>query len=155
MSLYCWYQQAFQRKPVNSREWHQHQRSWFTRTLCNFASCFLSIANIITDMHLALCHWHASCYAFLKVVSVFHWVACKASLLALPVRNLSGFKKKKQLLWLESFTTVLTGDVLGLLLDVDNQKLVFYLNGDPLPPYRQLFNHARCVGWLLTYFPSV
>nr|KAG5712971.1 hypothetical protein BaRGS_021765 [Batillaria attramentaria] len=35
------------------------------------------------------------------------------------------------------------GDTLGLLLDVENQKLVFYLNGDPLPPYRQLFNHAR------------
>ncbi|XP_041375315.1 RING finger and SPRY domain-containing protein 1-like [Gigantopelta aegis] len=35
------------------------------------------------------------------------------------------------------------GDVLGLLLDVDNQKLIFYLNGDPLPPLSQLFTYAR------------
>ncbi|XP_046359890.1 RING finger and SPRY domain-containing protein 1-like [Haliotis cracherodii] len=35
------------------------------------------------------------------------------------------------------------GDVLGLLLDVDSQKLIFYLNGDPLPPFTQLFTYAR------------
>ncbi|XP_025114560.1 RING finger and SPRY domain-containing protein 1-like [Pomacea canaliculata] len=55
----------------------------------------------------------------------------------------------RQLIWYQAQSESHThpcwkpGDVLGLLLDVDNQKLVFYLNGDPLPPYRQLFNHAR------------
>ncbi|CAG5116479.1 unnamed protein product, partial [Candidula unifasciata] len=34
-------------------------------------------------------------------------------------------------------------DTLGLLLDVDRQYLVFYLNGDPLPSYKQLFTHAK------------
>ncbi|KAH9504963.1 RING finger and SPRY domain-containing protein 1 [Bulinus truncatus] len=37
----------------------------------------------------------------------------------------------------------LASDILGLLLDLENQYLVFYLNGDPLPSYKQLFTHAR------------
>jgi len=35
------------------------------------------------------------------------------------------------------------GDVLGLLLDVDQGEVVFSLNGDALPPERGLFNCAR------------
>nr|CAB3265812.1 ZF(RING)-26 RING finger and SPRY domain-containing protein 1 [Phallusia mammillata] len=35
------------------------------------------------------------------------------------------------------------GDVLGLLLDVPNSEVIFYLNGDALPPERALFNCAR------------
>ncbi|KAK3765830.1 hypothetical protein RRG08_026298 [Elysia crispata] len=34
-------------------------------------------------------------------------------------------------------------DILGLLLDLEKQYLVFYLNGQPLPSYKQLFSHAR------------
>lgn len=55
----------------------------------------------------------------------------------------------RQLIWYQAQSETHThpcwkpGDVLGLLLDVQNQTLLFYLNGNPLPPYRQLFNHAR------------
>lgn len=35
------------------------------------------------------------------------------------------------------------GDILGLLLDVDNQILIFSLNGDRLPPEKDLFICAR------------
>ena len=36
-----------------------------------------------------------------------------------------------------------SGDILGLLLDVDNQCIIFSLNGDPLPPESDLFVCAR------------
>lgn len=55
----------------------------------------------------------------------------------------------RQLIWYQAQSETHThpcwkpGDILGLLLDVTQQNLVFYLNGDPLPPFRQLFNHAR------------
>ncbi|XP_052816971.1 RING finger and SPRY domain-containing protein 1-like [Mya arenaria] len=35
------------------------------------------------------------------------------------------------------------GDILGLLLDVDNQAIIFSLNGSPLPPESDLFMCAR------------
>lgn len=35
------------------------------------------------------------------------------------------------------------GDVLGCLLDLDSMRVVFYLNGDPLPPSNHLFKNAR------------
>lgn len=35
------------------------------------------------------------------------------------------------------------GDVLGLLLDVDKQQLVFSLNGNSLPANKELFTHAK------------
>eukprot|EP00106_Octopus_bimaculoides_P013656 XP_014781098.1 PREDICTED: RING finger and SPRY domain-containing protein 1-like [Octopus bimaculoides] len=35
------------------------------------------------------------------------------------------------------------GDVLGLLLEVDKQQLVFLLNGNSLPPNKELFTHAK------------
>ncbi len=35
------------------------------------------------------------------------------------------------------------GDVLGLLLDIEGQQVIFYLNGKPLPPYNQVFKHAQ------------
>lgn len=35
------------------------------------------------------------------------------------------------------------GDVLGLLLNLDEQEIVFSLNGDSLPPCKQVFSHAR------------
>nr|XP_039254310.1 RING finger and SPRY domain-containing protein 1-like [Styela clava] len=35
------------------------------------------------------------------------------------------------------------GDTLGLLLDIDNLETVFYLNGIPLPPSKNLFNIAK------------
>lgn len=44
-----------------------------------------------------------------------------------------------------------SGDILGLLLDLENQYLIFYLNGDPLPSYKQLFTHARYVVNLYVY----
>ncbi|RXG52170.1 RING finger and SPRY domain-containing protein 1, partial [Armadillidium vulgare] len=34
------------------------------------------------------------------------------------------------------------GDVLGLLLDINNSKVVFYLNGVPLQPKVKIFEHA-------------
>lgn len=34
------------------------------------------------------------------------------------------------------------GDVLGSLLDLTNAEVIFYLNGDPLPPLTQVFNNA-------------
>ena len=37
------------------------------------------------------------------------------------------------------------GDVLGCLLDVDNEQAVFSLNGVSLPPCRQLFSRAKSV----------
>ncbi|RWS16721.1 RING finger and SPRY domain-containing protein 1-like protein [Dinothrombium tinctorium] len=36
-----------------------------------------------------------------------------------------------------------SGDVLGCLLDLDNHKITFYLNGSPLPPCDKLFKSAR------------
>lgn len=36
------------------------------------------------------------------------------------------------------------GDVLGSLLDLTNAEVIFYLNGDPLPPLTQVFNNATC-----------
>ena len=38
-----------------------------------------------------------------------------------------------------------TGDILGLLLDIDNKQVTFALNGNALPSYNQLFAHARWV----------
>lgn len=35
------------------------------------------------------------------------------------------------------------GDTLGLLLDIDNYSIIFYLNGKALPASRQLFKHAK------------
>ncbi|XP_014667534.1 PREDICTED: RING finger and SPRY domain-containing protein 1-like [Priapulus caudatus] len=35
------------------------------------------------------------------------------------------------------------GDVLGSLLDLDNQRVLFYLNGKDLPPCPQVFGYAR------------
>ena len=35
------------------------------------------------------------------------------------------------------------GDVLGLLLDMEASEVIFYLNGDPLPPEKGVFNSAR------------
>ena len=34
------------------------------------------------------------------------------------------------------------GDVLGSLLDLTNAEVIFYLNGDPLPPLTQVFENA-------------
>ncbi|XP_076030600.1 RING finger and SPRY domain-containing protein 1-like isoform X2 [Oratosquilla oratoria] len=34
------------------------------------------------------------------------------------------------------------GDILGSLLDLNNSRIIFYLNGDPLPPFTQVFNSA-------------
>jgi len=36
------------------------------------------------------------------------------------------------------------GDVLGTLLDIENQQIIFYMNGVPLPPEKQVFRHAKC-----------
>lgn len=36
------------------------------------------------------------------------------------------------------------GDVLGSLLDLNNAQVIFYLNGDPLPPLTQVFKNATC-----------
>lgn len=36
------------------------------------------------------------------------------------------------------------GDVLGSLLDLSNAEVIFYLNGDPLPPLTQVFRNATC-----------
>ena len=36
-----------------------------------------------------------------------------------------------------------SGDVLGCLLDLNSLQTVFYLNGNPLPPSKQLFKNAR------------
>ncbi|XP_055892147.1 RING finger and SPRY domain-containing protein 1-like [Biomphalaria glabrata] len=55
----------------------------------------------------------------------------------------------RQLIWYHAQSELHThpcwkpGDILGLLLDLENQYLIFYLNGDPLPSYKQLFTHAR------------
>ncbi|XP_005101311.1 RING finger and SPRY domain-containing protein 1 [Aplysia californica] len=55
----------------------------------------------------------------------------------------------RQLIWYHAQSKLHThrcwkpGDILGLLLDLDNQYLIFSLNGDPLPRYKQLFTHAR------------
>jgi hypothetical protein len=38
---------------------------------------------------------------------------------------------------------VFVGDTLGLLLNVETQELVFYLNGEALAPNNELFQHAR------------
>jgi hypothetical protein len=35
------------------------------------------------------------------------------------------------------------GDVLGSLLDIENEKITFYLNGVPLPPCNHVFKNAR------------
>jgi hypothetical protein len=35
------------------------------------------------------------------------------------------------------------GDVLGSLLDIENEKIIFYLNGVPLPPCNHVFKNAR------------
>ncbi|XP_013382424.1 RING finger and SPRY domain-containing protein 1 isoform X1 [Lingula anatina] len=35
------------------------------------------------------------------------------------------------------------GDILGLLLDLDKQEIIFSLNGNCLPAYNQVFAHAR------------
>lgn len=34
------------------------------------------------------------------------------------------------------------GDILGSLLDLNNAQVIFYLNGDPLPPLTHVFNNA-------------
>lgn len=36
------------------------------------------------------------------------------------------------------------GDVLGSLLDLSQARVVFYLNGDPLPPLTHVFSNATC-----------
>ena len=43
------------------------------------------------------------------------------------------------------------GDVLGLLLDLDQSEVIFYLNGDPLPAESGLFNSAKSV-WGMFFF---
>lgn len=35
------------------------------------------------------------------------------------------------------------GDVLGCLLDIEQEKVIFSLNGMALEPYRQLFNSVK------------
>ncbi|XP_009857963.2 zinc finger protein isoform X1 [Ciona intestinalis] len=35
------------------------------------------------------------------------------------------------------------GDILGLLLDLEKNQVIFYLNGDPLPSEGGIFNHAK------------
>lgn len=55
----------------------------------------------------------------------------------------------RQLLWYQaqshshSHPSWKEGDTLGLLLDIDNCEVIFYLNGSPLPPQRCLFNHVQ------------
>ncbi|XP_061166656.1 RING finger and SPRY domain-containing protein 1-like [Saccostrea echinata] len=55
----------------------------------------------------------------------------------------------RQLIWFKSESRPITlpcwkaGDTLGLLLNVEKQELVFYLNGEGLPPNNELFQHAR------------
>ncbi|ESO85848.1 hypothetical protein LOTGIDRAFT_130506 [Lottia gigantea] len=55
----------------------------------------------------------------------------------------------RQLIWYNAHSEPHThrcwqpGDTLGLLLDLENHQLVFYLNGDPLPPYCQVFSCTR------------
>lgn len=36
-----------------------------------------------------------------------------------------------------------SGDVLGCLLDFNDEQIIFYLNGQPLAPQKQLFRHAK------------
>lgn len=40
---------------------------------------------------------------------------------------------------------VFSGDILGLLLDIDNQSIIFSLNGSALPKETDLFLCARWV----------
>lgn len=55
----------------------------------------------------------------------------------------------RQLLWYQaqshshSHPSWKEGDILGLLLDIDNYEVIFYLNGDPLPPAKSLFYSAK------------
>ncbi|XP_056003181.1 RING finger and SPRY domain-containing protein 1-like [Ostrea edulis] len=55
----------------------------------------------------------------------------------------------RQLIWFKSESRPITlpcwkaGDTLGLLLNVETQELVFYLNGEALAPNNELFQHAR------------
>ncbi|KAK3086428.1 hypothetical protein FSP39_018336 [Pinctada imbricata] len=55
----------------------------------------------------------------------------------------------RQLIWFKSESKPhehepwKAGDILGLLLDVENEVMVFSLNGNSLKPYNDLFKHAR------------
>lgn len=35
------------------------------------------------------------------------------------------------------------GDILGCLLNIESEQVIFSLNGVALPPYRQLFNSVK------------
>ena len=37
---------------------------------------------------------------------------------------------------------VCSGDILGVLLDLSHNEVIFSLNGNCLPPFKQLFLHA-------------
>ena len=45
--------------------------------------------------------------------------------------------------WMHGVVFYVLGSVLGLLLDVDEQQVVFYLDGEPLPPNKDLFKNAK------------
>ena len=37
------------------------------------------------------------------------------------------------------------GDIVGCFIDIDNQAIIFYLNGVPLKPFNQVFQNTRQV----------
>ena len=39
----------------------------------------------------------------------------------------------------------LSGDILGILLDLGRKEVIFSLNGNCLPPFKHLFRHATYV----------
>lgn len=55
----------------------------------------------------------------------------------------------RQLLWHLAFShrhnhrAWQEGDVLGLLLDLQRSEIIFYMNGNPLPPEKEVFKHAK------------
>lgn len=55
----------------------------------------------------------------------------------------------RQLIWYNAATlphehpTWRAGDVLGCYLDIDGQRVIFFLNGVALPPSDHLFKHGK------------